>query len=77
MESKGVWYNTDMSLCGQDKCLSHTLDWIVEMVKGGDIALEDGDARLEGCDHIRCEASPYLGNKRQDNRRQSPEQYFD
>ena len=48
----GVWYNTDLSHAGQNRCLEFTLKWIDEMVRSGDSPFTENDPRLQGCTRI-------------------------
>ncbi|OJD32320.1 uncharacterized protein BKCO1_3900098 [Diplodia corticola] len=43
----GVWYNTDDSGTGQNRCVTHTCEWIKRMVMSGDRPLEDDDERIQ------------------------------
>ena len=46
----GLWYNTDNSKSGENKCLRYTLEWILDMALIGDVAFQGkDDLRIQKC----------------------------
>jgi hypothetical protein len=46
----GIWYNTDSSKSGRNKCLKYTLEWILEMASIGDVPFQGkDDIRVRDC----------------------------
>jgi hypothetical protein len=46
----GLWYNTDTSKSEENKCLGHTLKWILEMSSVGDLPFQNkDDSRVQNC----------------------------